>query len=306
MVERMYGDYEKRMKKERKKEEHADDDASVNQGVGGDPPEPPSSPSSSSSSSKNSHHSQNSKHKASFKKPLLKLDVKFALPMFNGDANLEKLDNWIQQVDVYFRVRHIGEEEVKVQLASLRLEGTALVWWESKLQDKSKCGKLLSSWSDFKTEIRKQFFPLGYLHKAMMEWQTFRQSKGQNVQSSTEEFRKKALALNIPLDSYETLMKYIGALHSYIRHTLLLFNPTNLDEVCVQATHLENRGKHVQEDPTKKPSNFPQKTFKKFKRKGKKTATVTREGEKPSCTHCKRSGHDEENCWKLHPEKKPK
>jgi hypothetical protein len=53
-----------------------------------------------------------------------------------------------------------------------------------------------------------------------------RQSKGQNVQSFTEEFRKKDLELNIPLDSYETLMKYIGALHSYIRHTFLLFNPT--------------------------------------------------------------------------------
>jgi hypothetical protein len=308
MVERMYGDYEKRMKKKgKKKEAHADDDASVNQGAGGDPPEPPSSPSSSSSSSsEHSHHSHHSSHKASFKKPLLKLDVKFSLPMFNGDANPEKLDNWIRQVEVYCRVQHIDEEEVKVQLASLRLEGTALVWWERKLQDISKCGNLLSSWSEFKSEIRKQFYPLGYLHKAMMEWKTLRQSKGQTVQSFTEEFRKKSLALNIPLDSYETLMKYIGALHSYIRHTFLLFNPTSLDEVCVQATHLENRGKHVQEDPTKKPSNFPQKTFKKFKRKDKKTATVTREGGKPSCTHCKKSGHDEEHCWKLHPEKKPK
>ena len=41
-----------------------------------------------------SHHS-NSSHKASFKKPLLNLDVKFSLPMFNGDANPENLDNWI-------------------------------------------------------------------------------------------------------------------------------------------------------------------------------------------------------------------
>jgi hypothetical protein len=252
MVERMYGDYEKRMKKKgKKKEAHADDDASVNQGAGGDPPEPPSSPSSSSSSSsEHSHHSHHSSHKASFKKPLLKLDVKFSLPMFNGDANPEKLDNWIRQVEVYFRVQHIDEEEVKVQLASLRLEGTTLVWWERKLQDRSKCGNLLSSWSEFKSVIRKQFYPLGYLHKAMMEWKTLRKSKGQTVQSFTEEFRKKSLALNIPLDSYETLMKYIGALHSYIHHTFLLFNPTSLDEVCVQATHLENRGKHVQEDPT--------------------------------------------------------
>ena len=59
MVERMYGDYEKRMNnKWKKKEAQANDNALVNQGVGGDPPEPPSSPSSSnSSSSKHSHHS---------------------------------------------------------------------------------------------------------------------------------------------------------------------------------------------------------------------------------------------------------
>jgi hypothetical protein len=97
MVERMYGYNEKRMKnKGNKKEAHIDDDDSVNQGAGGDPPKPPSSPSSySSSSSEHSHHSHHSSHKASFKKPLLKLDVKFSLHVFNGDVNLEKLDIWI-------------------------------------------------------------------------------------------------------------------------------------------------------------------------------------------------------------------
>jgi hypothetical protein len=139
--------------------------------------------------------------------------------------------------------------------------------------------------------IMKQFYPLGYLHKAIMEWKSLRKSKGQTIQSFTEGFRKKSLALNIPLDYYDTLMKYIGALHNYIRHTFILFNPTSLYKFCVQATHIENRGKHVQEDPTKKPSNFPQNNFKKFKRKDKKTATVLRGG-KPSCTHCNNSGHD--------------
>ena len=125
----MYGDYEKRMKKkEKKKEAHADEDASVNQGARGDPPKPPSSPSSSSSSSsKHSHHSHHSGRKASFKKPLLNLDVKFSLPMFNGDSNPENLDNWIRQVEVYCCVQHIDKEEVKVQLDSLWLEGTALI-----------------------------------------------------------------------------------------------------------------------------------------------------------------------------------
>jgi hypothetical protein len=82
------------MKKEgKKKEAHANDDVSVNQGAGGDPPEPSSSPSSSISSSFD--HSHHSSHETSFKKPLLKIDIQFSLPMFNGDANPKKLDNWI-------------------------------------------------------------------------------------------------------------------------------------------------------------------------------------------------------------------
>jgi hypothetical protein len=52
------------------------------------------------------------------------------------------------------------------------------------------------------------------------------------------------LVLVVDLSSQETLLKYIGALHSYLRHTILMFNPTNLDELCVQATHLEARGKN--------------------------------------------------------------
>jgi hypothetical protein len=93
----MYGDYKKRIKKKgKKKEARADDDSLVNQGNGGEPPEPLSSPSSSSSSSsEHSQHSHHYSHKDSFNKPLLKIHVEFDLPMFNGDANPEKLHNWI-------------------------------------------------------------------------------------------------------------------------------------------------------------------------------------------------------------------
>jgi len=97
MVKKMYGDHEKRMvKKGKKKKASTDENDSVNQGVGRDPTEPPCSPSSSIfPSTDHSHCSHHSRHKASFKKPLLKLDVKCGLPMFNKDANLEKIDNWI-------------------------------------------------------------------------------------------------------------------------------------------------------------------------------------------------------------------
>lgn len=53
--------------------------------------------------------------------------------VFSGESNAESLDNWIKHVEVYYRIQGIKEDEAKIQLASLRLSGTALVWWEDKL-----------------------------------------------------------------------------------------------------------------------------------------------------------------------------
>ena len=86
-----------------------------------------------------------------------------------------------------------------------------------------------------------------------MNWKNFRQLKGQNVQEYTQEFRRRALLLGVDLQSQDNFLKYIGGLHSYLKHTILMFKPTSLDEVCVQATHLEARGKNISEEGTKKP-----------------------------------------------------
>ena len=69
------------------------------------------------------------------KSTLLKLDVKFDLPMYNGEVNAEKLDNWIRKLEVYCRIQNLQEDDITIQLASLRMEGETLVWWESKTQD---------------------------------------------------------------------------------------------------------------------------------------------------------------------------
>jgi hypothetical protein len=51
---------------------------------------------------------------------------------------------------------------------------------------------------------------------------------------------------------------YNGGMHSYLPHIILMFNPTNIDKVFVQATHLEaSKGKHVSE--YKKPYKFERK-----------------------------------------------
>lgn len=80
--------------------------------------------------------------------------------------------------------------------------------------------------------------------------------------------------LGVNLNSQDTLLKYIGALHSYFNHTILMLNPNNLDEVCVQAMDLESRGKNIQEEGCKRNPFKGKEKEKGGKWNGKKNARV--------------------------------
>ena len=92
------------------------------------PPSPPSSPSSSSSSSSSSKSiARKHSHKHKQEMPLLKLNVKFELPMYDGEVNAKSLDNWVRRMKVYCSVQQIKDEETQIKLASLHLAGTTLI-----------------------------------------------------------------------------------------------------------------------------------------------------------------------------------
>ena len=176
------------------------------------------------------------------------------------------------------------------------MEGATLIFWEERTQEEvKKHGKISITWSDFIATIKRKFYPLAHMQKAIMNWQNFRQLKCQNVQEYTQVFRRRALMLGVYLQSQDTLLKYIGGLHCYLQHSIFMFNPTNLDEVCVQATHLKARGENVQEEGKKKPFQNGEKG-KKFKGKQKKNAFVKKEGEKLVSKNCSKEGHDEVHC----------
>jgi hypothetical protein len=99
--------------------------------------------------------------------PLPKIDVKFELPMYNGEVNAEKLDNWVRQMEVYCSVQQINDEEIKIKLASLLLASTTFIWWKIKLQHGThRIGNVFPSWKYFIFALRKQFYPLGHKEKA--------------------------------------------------------------------------------------------------------------------------------------------
>ena len=137
MVEELY--HERGQRRLRGNEE-GESSVRAKGGVGGGGPSEPSSPSSSSSNNEASVHSSKDKKRThhSSDMPLLKLDVKFQLPTYDGELDAEKLDNWVRQLEVYCRIQKIVDDETKIQVASLKLGGTTLIWWESRTRDDLK------------------------------------------------------------------------------------------------------------------------------------------------------------------------
>ena len=56
------------------------------------------------------------KEKIDFNVPQVKIDIKFELPMYNGELNAEQKDNWISQIEVYCRIQKFIEDDIKIHI----------------------------------------------------------------------------------------------------------------------------------------------------------------------------------------------
>jgi hypothetical protein len=98
------------------------------------------------------------------------------------------------------------------------------------------------------------------------------------MQEYIDEFCKMDLMLDFPLITQENLIKYIGGFPTYIRNTVFMFGPNNLDEVSVQATYIETikTGVSVSGESSSKKEG-------KGKGNGKKANSMTVKEETLSC-----------------------
>ena len=67
------------------------------------------------------------------------------------------------------RIQNYHDDETKIQLASLRMEGATLVWWNVKTKEEiKKHGKIILTWNDFISTIKIKFYPLAHMHRSIM------------------------------------------------------------------------------------------------------------------------------------------
>jgi hypothetical protein len=165
---------------------------------------------------------------------LFKMEAKVDIKPYQCEIDALKLNHWLQQLEVYFGVHYIDEEQ-KISFVRLKSEGHALSWWESHTKTfRLEGDPLVARWEDFKILIKSQFYPIRYVKDQWIWWHYFRRKKwkGGSVQEYTIEFKKMAIMLGISPKNRDVLLKYLGGLHSHPRKQVMLFKPRIVDEAC--------------------------------------------------------------------------
>ncbi|KAF2324198.1 hypothetical protein GH714_009880 [Hevea brasiliensis] len=115
---------------------------------------------------------------------------------FHGGRNAKEIDNFLWSLEQYFRAFGITEDARKIDHAPLYLADTAMVWWRRRLLDIERGTSIISTWDDFKKELKKQFYPENAAHEARAKLR--RLSHKGSIRDYVKEFIETLLEIRLP------------------------------------------------------------------------------------------------------------
>ena len=103
--------------------------------------------------------------------------LKFRDPRpFKRNRDAKELENFIFDVEQYFKATTACTDDIKVTVASMHLINDAKLWWCTKVQDIENELCTIDSWENLKRELRDQFILENVEHIAMEKLITLKQT----------------------------------------------------------------------------------------------------------------------------------
>ena len=79
--------------------------------------------------------------------------------IFNGNRNMKELENFLWDMEQFFRVAHVLDGE-KVSITSMYLIGDAKLWWRTRIEDDVEFERpQIITLETLKNELKDQFLP---------------------------------------------------------------------------------------------------------------------------------------------------
>ena len=156
---------------------------------------------------------------------------------FRGERSAQDVENFIWQMESYFEHVDMHTETAKIRTAAMYLSDTAMLWWRRKKADMERGACQIDDWEQFKTELKRQFYPQNVVHEARRRLRELKQTS--SIRDYVKEFTK--LTLQIPsLTSEDLLFYFLDGLQNWAKQELQRRQVRDVDEAIVVAESLND------------------------------------------------------------------
>ncbi|KAK3034228.1 hypothetical protein RJ639_032808 [Escallonia herrerae] len=174
---------------------------------------------------------------------------------YGGARDAKELENFLFDIEQYFRAIRVDSEATKVSMAAMYLVGDAKLWWRKKYAEIEDGSCVINTWEILKRELKSQFFPENTAfnaRKALLECK-----HTGSVREYCQAF--SALMLDISdMSAVDRLFFFMEGLKPWARTELNRRRVNNLNEAIIAAESLSDYNSEPQRPPQRgNPSRGP-------------------------------------------------
>jgi hypothetical protein len=109
---------------------------------------------------------------------LFKVQVKFDIPIFDGQIYANAVYRWLNLLEGYFLVHDFYDQE-KISFSLLKFAPHVEDWWETyyekKDEDEPSLFSVIPTWNYFQDAITEQYYPVRSYEDKYIQWTMLRQ-----------------------------------------------------------------------------------------------------------------------------------
>ncbi|KAK3008637.1 hypothetical protein RJ639_013446 [Escallonia herrerae] len=167
---------------------------------------------------------------------------------YGGARDAKELENFLFDIEQYFRAIRVDSEATKVSMAAMYLVGDAKLWWRKKYTEIEDGSCVINTWDILKRELKSQFFPENTAfnaRKALLECKHT---------GSVRKYCQAFSALMLDISDMSAVNKlffffFMEGLKPWARTELNRRRVNNLNEAIIAAESLSNYNSEPQRPP---------------------------------------------------------
>ncbi|KAK3026149.1 hypothetical protein RJ639_042592 [Escallonia herrerae] len=165
---------------------------------------------------------------------------------YGGARDAKEVENFLFDIEQYFRAIRVDSEATKVSMATMYLVGDAKLWWWKKYTEIEDGSCIINTWDILKRELKSQFFPENTAFNAR---KVLLECKHTGlVREYCQAF--SALMLDISdMSAVDRLFFFMEGLKPWARTELNRRRVNNLNEAIINAESLSDYNSEPQRPP---------------------------------------------------------